>query len=82
MTEQEFEIGRNFGAGIFYTYNVLKHNPNSSVIDLAIESGLTDRVLKVHLKTLLDSGIIQREKKKLRYCQGYVYKITETWKLQ
>jgi len=84
MSELELEIGRFFGGSSFFLYQVIKHNPKSSLKDLQIETGLSDRSLKDLLRYLTDSNIITRERVFLRYTKGFIYSSNdakETWSL-
>jgi predicted transcriptional regulator len=83
MNELEIEIGRTLGPSCFFVYQTLKHNSKLSLKDLEVESGMTDRQLKVILKNLIECGIVTREKVFLRYCKGFLYSSNEqkeTWK--
>lgn len=83
MSELEMEIGRTLGASSFFIYQTIKHMAKVSVVDLEAETGLTHKSIKIHIKNLLECGIITRERVFLRHCNGYIYtavKETETWK--
>jgi predicted transcriptional regulator len=83
MSELEMEIGRTLGASAFFIYQTLKYNPKSSLKDLAVETGISDRQIKVYLKHLLDCNVITRQQVFLRYCKGFIYQLNEekeTWK--
>jgi predicted transcriptional regulator len=84
MNELEMEIGRQLGAASFFIYQTIKHNPKSSLKDLEVGTGLNEKSVKLHLKNLLECGIITREQVFLRYCKGFIYtsnEAKETWKL-
>jgi predicted transcriptional regulator len=73
ITEKEMEIGRSFGATAFYIYQTVKCNPNSSLTQIEAETGMTDRRIKIYLKTLVDCGMLTRERRRLVHSTGYVY---------
>lgn len=84
MNELEMEIGRTLGASAFFIYQAIKHSQNLSARDLEVETGMSEKQIKVHLKNLLECQIVTREQKFLRYCRGYVYssnEAKETWKI-
>lgn len=85
MNEMEMEIGRNFGASAFYIYQTIKHNPKVSLKELEVETGMTDRQIKVHLKNLFECKIITKETAMVKRCYGYRYSSNEQkeqWILQ
>jgi DNA-binding MarR family transcriptional regulator len=77
VSEFEMEVGRKFGATAFFIYQALKCNPNSSIKDLEIETGMHEKIIRAHLKNMELTGLLTKEQKFLRYCRGYVYKIKE-----
>lgn len=61
MTEQEFEIGRQFGAGAFFVYQTIKQMPNCTARELEIETGLSDSCIQTQLKLLREVGLINNK---------------------
>lgn len=59
MNELEMEIGRTFGASTFFIYQTIKHNPNVSAKDIAVETGLSETCIQAALVRLRESHVVK-----------------------
>ncbi len=86
MNRDEMQIGKSFGSAAFFIYLVIKRKPRATTVDIITGTGITERQIKTHIKTLLECGIIRRERIFFNPGNGFIYssnnEMRETWKLQ
>lgn len=82
MSELEIEIGRTLGASCFFIYQVIKDRRDFSVIDVEIETGLSNYCVWTNLKRMSEKNIIVKgERSGPKFLVYKPNNAKETWKL-
>lgn len=59
MNDLEVEIGRTLGASAFFVYQVVKENPNSTALDIQVETGLSETCVSTVLAKLRKAKVLE-----------------------
>jgi predicted transcriptional regulator len=68
-----FELVQKYGASVFVIHKFLEEQPNSTVVDIQIETGLSDNCVKAGLEKLLSDNLLKRVHGFIKKSKGYRY---------
>jgi predicted transcriptional regulator len=71
-----FELVQIYGASTFVVYKFLEENPNVTVLDIQLETGLSDNCIKNCLEKLMRAKLLNRVHGFLNKSKGYRYSTT------